>query len=82
MSHFAYVIANSEDEADAKVRSWILASPGDRRVHEGWNMCFKGEADALAMLEKHRPYEESPQVWRVALVLLPVDVPRETSEST
>lgn len=80
MSHFAYVIADSEEKADDLVRQYILARPGDRQVMERWNMCFKGEHDALALLDEHKPYEPDAKIWRVALVLLPVDVPRETSE--
>lgn len=81
MSHFAYVIADNEDEADAVVRRYILSAPGDRRVITGWSMCFKGEHDALALLEKHKPYEPGAKMWRVALALMPVDVPRETKET-
>lgn len=80
MSHFGYVIANSEEEADQFVRDWINARPGDRKILEGWNLCFGREAEALALLANHKPYEASPQLWRFALALMPVDVPRETKE--
>lgn len=81
MSHFCYVIADNEAEADRLVRRWILATPGDRRIMEGWSLCFKGgEADAIALFDKHMPYEPNAKMWRVALAPMPVDVPRETSE--
>lgn len=79
MSHFAYVIADNEKEADSKVRGWILSNPGDRRIREGWDICFKGHHDALALLEKHKPYEPNAQMWSVALAFEVAYVPRETS---
>lgn len=78
MSHYAYVIADTEEAADEKVRRYILSSTGDRRIMESWDMCFKGEHDALALLAKHKPDEPDAKLWRVALALIPVDVPRET----
>lgn len=78
MSHFAYVIADTEEAADEKVRRYILSSTGDRRIMENWDLCFKGEHDALALLDKHKPYEPGAKMWRAALALIPVDVPRET----
>jgi hypothetical protein len=81
MSHYGYVIADTGTEAERLVRSYILSTPGDRRIMEGWSISIKGgEHDALALFEKHKPYEPNARLWRVALALMPVDVPRETSE--
>ena len=80
MSHYGYVIANTEDQADQIVRRYILATPGDRRVMEGWDISIKGgEHDAYELYRQHEPFEPEAKMWRVALALLPIDVPRETS---
>lgn len=82
MSHYGYVIADTEEEADRLLRSYILAPHGERRVMEGWSISIKGgEHDAYALFKKHEPFEPDAKLWRVALALIPVDVPRETSES-
>ncbi len=80
MSHYGYVIAETEAQADQIVRRYILAIPSDRRIMEGLDICLKGGVhDAVALLAKRAPYEPNAKLWRVALTLIPVDVPRETS---
>lgn len=78
-SHYAYVIANTAEEADEKVRTYILATHTDRWIYERWSLCFKGEPDAREMLREQLPNKPNARLWKVALTAEPVDVPRETS---
>jgi len=79
VSHYAYVIAATAEEASNKVRTYILATHTDRWLYERWSLCFKGEPDAREMLREELPNKPDARLWKVALAVEPVDVPRETS---
>lgn len=67
--HFAYIIANTKEDAYDIFRHWTLAGPEERRVYESWQIVFKGEeADARYLLARHLAEAEpgqSPEIWKL-----------------
>src|SRR5207253_4587620 len=80
---FCYVLASSKIEARDLFRRWVFSDTGGRSVMERWDLCFKGQPDAEALLKEHHRFEgsRSHELWRIDIEpqIIPTDVPRETS---
>jgi hypothetical protein len=75
--HFAYIIADTENDAHDLFRNWTLAGQEERRLYESWNIVFKGEADARHLLARHlqeaKPGQR-PRIWQFTIFAHPLDV--------